>query len=119
MSDNPLKVEIGGDISSCSSREPFALQVLGDSMEPEFRDGTVVVVDPNVPLHHGAYVIIDYKEETTFRQFIVREEAHYLVALNDNYEEELITEEYNIRGIVTQQARSKKLGIKKAIHYLR
>jgi len=119
MSTDQLKVELGEAISSCSSREPFALQVLGNSMEPEFKDGAIVVVDPNVPLHHGAYVIIDYKEETTFRQFIVRDEKHYLVALNDNYPEELITEEYNIRGIITQQARSRKLGIKKAIHYLK
>ena len=46
-------------------------------------------------------------------------EKHYLVALNETYEEVLITEEYNIRGIVSQQARNRKLGIKKAIHYLK
>lgn len=107
------------DVSACASNAPFALQVLGNSMEPEFRDGAVIIVDPSVPLHHGAYVVIDYQGETTFRQFIVREDAHYLVALNDNYPEVMITEEYTIRGIVSQQARSRKLGIKKAIHYLR
>ena len=88
-------------------------------MEPEFRDGAIIIVDPSVPLHHGAYVVIDYQGETSFRQFVVREELHYLVALNPDYEELLITGEYNIRGIVTQQARNRKLGIKKAIHYLR
>ena len=107
------------DVSSCAGNEPFVLQVLGDSMEPEFRDGAIIVVDPGVPLHHGAYVVIEYKGEITFRQFVVRGDEHYLVALNDKYEDELITGEYTIRGIVTQQARSRKLGIKKAIHYLR
>ena len=109
----------GPDVSACASNAPFALQVLGNSMEPEFKDGAIIVVDPSVPLHHGAYVVIDYQGETTFRQFIVRDDKHYLIALNDNYPEVLITEEYKIRGIVSQQSRNRKLGIKKAIHYLR
>ena len=110
---------MNGEISACADKSPYALQVLGDSMEPEFKDGTVIIVDPAVPLHHAAYVVIDYKGETSLRQFIVREDKHYLVALNDKYPEVLIEEDYNIRGIVSQQARSRKLGIKKAIHYLR
>jgi len=114
-----MKEMMGGDISACAEKAPFALQVLGDSMEPEFKDGTVIIVDPAVPLHHEAYVVIDYKGEISLRQFIVRGEQHYLVALNDNYPEVLIEDEYNIRGIVSQQARSRKLGIKKAIHYLK
>ena len=32
--------------SNCSAAEPFALQVLGDSMQPEFNNGVVIVVDP-------------------------------------------------------------------------
>lgn len=114
-----MKEAIGSDeFGACASKAPFALQVLGDSMEPEFKDGTVIIVDPGIPLHHNAYVVIDYQGETTLRQFIVREDKHYLVALNDNYPEVIIKEDYNIRGIVSQQARSRKLGIKKAIHYL-
>jgi len=27
------------DSSGCASSEPFALRVMGDSMEPEFKDG--------------------------------------------------------------------------------
>lgn len=107
------------DISACASKAPFALQVLGDSMAPEFMDGAVIIVDPGIPLHHGAYVVIDYQGETTFRQFIVRDERHFIVALNDRYPEVELTETYNIRGIVTQQARNRKLGLKRARHYLR
>ena len=117
MSSIPF--DTGADVSACASNAPYALQVLGDSMEPEFKDGAVIIVDPSVPLHHKAYVVIDYQGETTFRQFVVRGEDHYLVAVNDKYPEVKITEEYNIRGIVSQQARNRKLGIKKAIHYLR
>lgn len=117
MSSIPF--DTGADISACASNAPYALQVLGNSMEPEFRDGAVIIVDPSVPLHHGAYVVIDYQGETTFRQFVVREDKHYIVALNDNYPDVHLSGEYNIRGIVSQQARSRKLGIKKAIHYLK
>ena len=35
---------------SCSSLEPYALRVLGDSMEPEFADGCVIIVDPATSL---------------------------------------------------------------------
>ncbi len=34
------------DEGSCSEAEPFALQVHGDSMEPEFKHGCVIVIDP-------------------------------------------------------------------------
>ena len=113
--------EPGGnsDISACASKAPFALQVLGDSMAPEFNDGAIIIVDPSVPLHHGAYVVIDYQGETTFRQFIVRDNRHFIIALNEQYPEVELTETYNIRGIVTQQARNRKLGLKRAKHYLR
>jgi SOS-response transcriptional repressor LexA len=104
--------------SACEKMAAFALQVLGDSMEPEFRDGAIIIVDPSVPLHQNCYVVADYQGETTFRQFIVRGDDHYLVALNDKYPEIKLEEEYRVRGVITQQARSRKLGIKKAIHYV-
>ena len=37
------KPPISDPLSSCSSSEPFALQVIGDSMEPEFPDGCIVL----------------------------------------------------------------------------
>lgn len=107
-----------GGNSACEESAAFALQVLGDSMEPEFMDGAIIIVDPSVPLHQNCYVVIDYNGETTFRQFVVRGDDHYLVALNDNYPEVKLEGEYNIRGVISQQARSRKLGIRKARHYI-
>lgn len=107
----------GIDSGGCTAKAPFALQVLGDDMEPEFKHGAVIIVDPEVPLHHGAYVVIDYQGETTFRQFIVREDKHYIVATK-NGEEVEVTDNYILRGVVTQQARNRKLGLKKAKHYV-
>ena len=38
---------------------------------PEFLEGHVVIVDPGMPLAHGAYAVIDYQGETAFRQYWV------------------------------------------------
>ena len=54
-------------MSNCASSEPFALQVLGDSMAPEFPDGCVVVSEPGGAVHDGCYVIADYKGEIILR----------------------------------------------------
>ena len=35
-----------GTEGSCSENEPYALQVIDDSMEPEFAKGCVIVIDP-------------------------------------------------------------------------
>ena len=107
-------VEEGG---GCTSKAPFALQVLGDSMEPEFLDGVVVIIDPNHPAAHGTYVVADYDGETTFRQFIIRDEKKYLVALNEGYPAIEIINELQIRGVITQRSRSRRHGFKKAKHY--
>ena len=42
--------------STCVEGEPFALRVLDDSMQPEFRRGCVIVIDPTaVPLMVALY----------------------------------------------------------------
>ena len=48
-------------MSNCAGSDAFALQVLGDSMAPEFPDGCVVVSEPTGAVHDGCYVIADYK----------------------------------------------------------
>jgi SOS-response transcriptional repressor LexA len=104
----PIKTTIGNqehaEISSCADAEPYALRVIGDSMEPEFLDGHILIVDPAMPPQHGAYVIIDYQGETTFRQFIVENGRKYLKALNSAYPAVELVENYAVRGVVVQRA---------------
>lgn len=90
--------------SSCSKAEPFALQVLGDSMQPEFIDGVVIIVDPEGVVRDGCYVVALHNEEYTFRQYRFHQEKHYLVPLNDLYESEEILGIDVIKGVVIQQA---------------
>ena len=69
-------------MSNCASSEPYALQVLGDSMAPEFPDGCVVVSEPGGAVHDGCYVIADYKGETILRQLRLTAGEWYLEPLN-------------------------------------
>ena len=70
----------------CSELEPYALQVKGDSMSPEFWDGCIIIIDPGARPANGAYVVIDYDGDTIFRQFMVEGERRYLKALNEELE---------------------------------
>ena len=56
---------------SCSSLEPYALRVLGNSMEPELADGCVVIVDPGYAPKDGGYVVVEYAGDVFFRQLVV------------------------------------------------
>lgn len=96
--------------SGCTSdvTEPFALQVLGDSMEPEFEDGAIIIVDQAAPCGDGAYAVVDYQDDTTFRQFVERDGRKFLQPLNADYETVEITESYSVRGVVIQKYHKRK-----------
>jgi SOS-response transcriptional repressor LexA len=48
----------------------FALRVRGNSMEPEFREGDIVVIDPTIPPKPGDYVVAtDSSGEANFKQY--------------------------------------------------
>ena len=91
-------------MSNCASSEPFALQVLGDSMAPEFPDGCVVVSEPGGTVHDGCYVIADYQGEIMLRQLRLTTGEWRLEPLNPNYPHLEIDGPENIRGIVIQRA---------------
>ena len=102
------------DTGGCSAAEPYALQVLGDSMEPEFCHGHVVIIDPGMPARHGAYVVIEYQGETSLRQFLVEEDKRLIRAINVRYPTIELIDEYKIHGIVVQRSGRRRKDIK---HY--
>ena len=64
----------------------FALRVVGDSMEPEFREGTTLIVEPGMKADHGDYVIAKTgADETTFKQLVKDGPDWYLKPLNNRY----------------------------------
>jgi phage repressor protein C with HTH and peptisase S24 domain len=88
---------------SCSTLEPYALRVLGDSMEPEFADGCVIIVDPGHALRDGSYVVVEYAGDVFFRQLVIDGERRILKALNPKYGSFELMPPYTIRGGVVQR----------------
>lgn len=74
------------DTSVAVRPHTFALRVEGDSMEPEFMAGTILVVEPEIEAHPGDYVIArNGHQEATFKQ-LVRDGADlYLKPMNPRY----------------------------------
>ena len=96
------------DSSGCASSEPFALRVLGDSMEPEFKDGCIIIIDPSGSARHGNYVIAELDGEYIFRQFIQQEDKFFLKAINQGYPDVALEDVAAVRGVVTQRAGSRR-----------
>jgi SOS-response transcriptional repressor LexA len=67
-------------------RHTFALRVTGDSMEPEFREGMVIIVEPDMEALPGDYVIArNGEDETTFKQLVKDGSDWYLKPLNPRW----------------------------------
>jgi len=90
----------GSRFGSCTDAEPFALMVLGDSMEPEFMEREIIVVEPEGLATDGSYVIAFHNEEYIFRQLIKRETGWALHALNPAYPDHPIASLSGVRGVV-------------------
>ncbi len=90
--------------SACSEIEPFALQVLGDSMEPEFPDGCIVTIEPAEACEHGMYIMTLVEDTRWFRQYLNDDQGERLVALNASYPEIPLTGlEWQVEGIIMQR----------------
>lgn len=89
----------------CSYNELYPLQVLDDSMEPEFPEKCVLVIEPSEVCASGAYVVVSVEGERWFRQFIQDDNGSVrLVAVNDSYPEiELKQDSYRIEGVIVQR----------------
>ena len=95
--------------SSCSTNsEPYALQNIGDMMSPEFSENCIIIVDPSMPVHHKAYVIIDYNHELYFRQYFEENGRKTLRCLNSSYTEIELINDFEVRGCITQQKQRKQ-----------
>lgn len=97
------------DGGSCGEAELFALQVLDDSMEPEFAQGCIIVIDPSGHVKNGAFVLARIEDEDyIFRQFLVQEDKYYLKPMKTGYEVIEIPGPEVIEGIIVQRAGTRR-----------
>ena len=119
--------------STCVEAETFALRVLDDSMEPEFRKGCIILIDPTGRAKDGCYVLAktksidssndvsqivdtsDDNDETVLEQYLFRQlkqndqKKWYLQALNEQYQFETIDVELqDIEGVIVQRAGTRR-----------
>lgn len=88
------------------SSSSFCLQIKGLSMWPEYRDGEIILVDPEVEARHNSDVVIRTPEpdrKTTFKRLQITEDGVYLMAINPDFPDRYIQmpEETKICGVVT------------------
>ncbi|MBG6029243.1 S24 family peptidase [Proteus columbae] len=74
------------------SQSAFALKIEGDSMEPDFKSGDVIIVDPEIKPHPGEFIVAANNErEATFKKYRptridTNGNEHFeLVPLNSDY----------------------------------
>ena len=96
------------DHGGCANSEPFALRVMGDSMEPEFKDGCIIIIDSAAAVESGSYVLAMVNGEYIFRQFIVEDNRYYLRALKEGYDEIPLPNRDAVRGVIVQRAGTRR-----------
>lgn len=80
-------------------RDPdaFAARVVGDSMEPAYHEGDLVVFSPAHPITTGCdcYVRLEQDEETTFKRIVLEDEGRRirLQPLNQRYPVQVLERE--------------------------
>jgi len=82
----PEDVDEWVECSTPVSAEAFALRVRGPSMEPEFRAGEIIVVDPNRQYESGDFVIAkNGDDEATFKRYHRDGDRHFLTPVNSDW----------------------------------
>jgi len=93
------------------SSKTFALRVVGDSMSPEYQEGWHIFVDPEVQAQHNDDVIVrDETGNATFKRLQITQEGKFLLALNPDYPNRIITvpNTSTICGVVIYSGKSRK-----------
>ena len=71
----------------------YALEISGDSMEPAYRDGTVIVVSPAAPIRRGDRVVVKTKDGEVMAKELKRRTAKSieLRSLNPEHKERTLS----------------------------
>ena len=100
--------------ATCATNsEPYALQNIGDMMSPEFSENCIIIIDPSMPIHHNAFVIVDFEDDLYFRQYIEEKGKKILRCINTDYEDIELNNIFEVRGCIVQQKQRKQ----KSLHY--
>ncbi len=95
--------------STCAHAAPFALRVMDDSMEPEFRRHCIVIIDPTGHARDGAYVLAEIEGDDIFRRLRMDGDRVWLEALKETYPAlDLDAGITAIKGVVVQRTGTRR-----------
>lgn len=80
--------------SDHKGRNLFAVRVKNDSMEPEFKEGDLLIVNPNLEPRSGDYVIAKLvnENEATFKRLVLHDDLIILRPLNPRYQDIVLSD---------------------------
>lgn len=96
------------EAGACGSGDAFALRVLGTSMEPEFNEGEIIIIEPDGLLQDGSYVLAQPGGEWIFRQLRKKSVGDatlwYLHALNPAFADIALPDLSLVSGVIIQKS---------------
>ncbi len=98
MGEQDLKTHITVTVN----RYTYALRVNGDSMEPEFKSGDIIVIEPDMTPEAGDYVIAQVGDGVTFKKLVQDAGKFYLMPLNKQYDKLAVTGNVKIIGVIRE-----------------
>ncbi|MBF0628218.1 MAG: LexA family transcriptional regulator [Magnetococcales bacterium] len=102
-SHHPENVKSWIPVAPKTSTTAYALQVSDDSMEPEFKEGEMIIVDPTMQAEHNRFVVARSADDSrvSLKQLIVHGSRQYMKPLNSRYPLIEVQGELIISGVVT------------------
>jgi SOS-response transcriptional repressor LexA len=99
-------------VSGVKGENNFALRVKDDAMEPEFKEGDILIVSPAAQAGKGDYVVAKNSgdKEATFRQYNRYDNIKILHPLNSRYQDIVLNKnwEYRIVAVLAEMRRTYK-----------
>ena len=101
-----IDASLDASFDACSGAESFALMVIGGSMEPEFSDGDIVIIEPEGLACDGSYVLAHLDDDWSLRQLKRGADDGWQLALLNSLEAPRpIADLGPVRGVVIQKSR--------------
>lgn len=89
---------------SLVSKNSYAIQLSDSTMQPRFVEGTLLIIDPKYSPENQDFIVaqIYHQKKSTFKQFLIDGESHYLKPLNPDFPIIKMTPNDRILGTMVQ-----------------